>query len=464
MSGVKRPLMTLWSLLLIVALLAGCGRGASSGGDGGSAGGGAGSGFEKVEIQPGERVKVTFWHAMGGAAGEAVQRLVDRFNSSQDRVEVEAAYQGSYDDALQKLKAAGPEGPTIMQVYEIGSRFMIDSGMITPMQNFIDADGFSTEDFEPNILGYYTFDGRLYSMPFNTSTPIVYYNKDAFREVGLDPEKPPRTFEEFQQYARQLTVTRGGETRYGAGIALYGWFFEQFLAVQGAHYVDNDNGRSGRATKAIINSPEGERFVNWLKSMVDEGSAVNLGRKTSETQAAFAAGRIAMTLDSTAALAPILNGVGDKFEVGTAFLPRPQGVDGGVIIGGASLWITNLKSPKEQWAALEFVKWLTQPEVQAEWSMATGYFPIRKAAYEQQALKDWHAQRPQFTTAIEQLRASKLSTVTQGAVIGIFPQARQIVEAAMESVILGQATSAEALTKAAEEITKGIEDYNRTTQ
>lgn len=455
MRARRRPVWMLWALVLIVTLLAGCARG------GGSQSGGE---FQKVEIQPGERVKVTFWHAMGGAAGEAVQRLVDRFNSSQDKVVVEAAYQGTYDDALQKLKAAGPEGPTIMQVYEIGSRFMIDSGMITPMQNFIDADGFSTDDFEPNILGYYTFDGRLYSMPFNTSTPIVYYNKDAFREVGLDPERPPRTFEEFQEYARRLTVTQGGQTRYGAGIALYGWFFEQFLAVQGAHYVDNDNGRSARATKAIINSPEGERFVNWLKEMVDEGSAENLGRRTAETQAAFAAGRIAMTLDSTAALAPILNGVGDKFEVGTAFLPRPEGVDGGVIIGGASVWITNTKPLKEQWAAWEFVKWLTTPEVQAEWSMATGYFPIRKAAYDQPALQEWHAQRPQFTTAIEQLRASKLSTVTQGAVIGTFPQARQIVEAAMESVILGQATAAEALTSAAEEITKGIEDYNRTTQ
>ncbi|BAD41164.1 glycerol-3-phosphate ABC transporter substarate-binding protein [Symbiobacterium thermophilum IAM 14863] len=418
-----------------------------------------------MEIQPGERVKVTFWHAMGGVAGEAVQRLVDQFNSSQDKVEVEAVYQGTYDDALQKLRAAGSDGPTIMQVYEIGSRFMIDSGMITPMQNFVDADGFSIDDFEPNILGYYTFDGRLYSMPFNTSTPIVYYNKDAFREAGLDPERPPRTFEEFKEYARKLTVTQGGETRYGASIALYGWFFEQFLAVQGAHYVDNDNGRSARATKAIINSPEGERFVTWLKEMVDEGVAINLGRRTADTQAAFSSGQVAMTLDSTAALGNILNGVGDKFEIGTAFLPRPEGAaEGGVIIGGASLWITNTKPLKEQWAAWEFVKWLTTPEVQAEWSIATGYFPVRKAAYDQQILKDWHAQRPQFTTAIEQLRASPLSTVTQGAVIGTFPQARQIVEAAMESVVLGQATAAEALNAAAAEITKGIEDYNRTTQ
>ncbi|MFB5082977.1 ABC transporter substrate-binding protein [Symbiobacterium thermophilum] len=418
-----------------------------------------------MEIQPGERVKVTFWHAMGGVAGEAVQRLVDQFNSSQDKVEVEAVYQGTYDDALQKLRAAGSDGPTIMQVYEIGSRFMIDSGMITPMQNFVDADGFSIDDFEPNILGYYTFDGRLYSMPFNTSTPIVYYNKDAFREAGLDPERPPRTFEEFKEYARKLTVTQGGETRYGASIALYGWFFEQFLAVQGAHYVDNDNGRSARATKAIINSPEGERFVTWLKEMVDEGVAINLGRRTADTQAAFSSGQVAMTLDSTAALGNILNGVGDKFEIGTAFLPRPEGAaEGGVIIGGASLWITNTKPLKEQWAAWEFVKWLTTPEVQAEWSIATGYFPVRKAAYDQQILKDWHAQRPQFTTAIEQLRASPLNTVTQGAVIGTFPQARQIVEAAMESVVLGQATPAEALNAAAAEITKGIEDYNRTTQ
>jgi len=449
----KGPAAIALALLLMLTILAGCG------GSGSKA-----KPAKKFELQAGEKVKVTFWHAMGGKNGEAVQSLVDQFNKSQDKVQVEASYQGSYDEALQKLKASGPNGPTLIQVYEIGSRFMIDSGLITPMQGFIDADTFNTKSFEQNILSYYTFDGQLYSMPFNTSTPIMYYNKTAFKEAGLDPEKPPKTFEEFADYAKKLTKKNGNDTRYGASIAWYGWFFEQLLAVQGVHYVDNDNGRKAKATKAIIDSKEGQKITDWLKGMVDAGSAANLGRKTSETQAAFQAGRIAMTFDSTAVVSTMLSGVNGKFEVGTAFLPRPADAKGGVIIGGASLWITNLKPEKEQWAAWEFVKWLGSPEIQGKWHTLTGYFPIRAEAYDQEIVKEYHKTRPQYKTAIEQLRASKINPATQGAVIGVFPQARQVVEAAMENVVLGKATSADALKAAAAEITTSIENYNKTTK
>ncbi|HYF95049.1 MAG TPA: ABC transporter substrate-binding protein [Symbiobacteriaceae bacterium] len=447
----RGPAAFVLALALILSLLAGCG-------------GTKATPAKKFELQAGEKVKVTFWHAMGGKLGESVQALVDQYNKSQDKVQVEAVYQGTYDESLQKMKASGPNGPTMIQVYEIGSRFMIDSELITPMQNFIDADNFNTKNFEQNILAYYTFDGKLNSMPFNTSTPIMYYNKTAFKEAGLDPEEPPKTFEEFHEYAKKLTKTTGSDTRYGAGIAWYGWFFEQLLAVQAAHYVDNDNGRKAKATKAIIDSKEGQTILNWLKSMIDDKSAVNLGRKTSETQAAFQAGRIAMTFDSTAVVSTMLAGAGNKFEVGTAFLPRPANAQGGVIIGGASLWITNLKPEKEQWAAWEFVKWLASPETQAKWHTLTGYFPIRQDAHEQQIVKDYHAKLPQFKTAIDQLRASKINPATQGAVIGVFPQARQVVEGAMENVILGKATSADALKSAAADITKAIENYNKTTK
>lgn len=447
----KGPAAIALALLLTLTILAGCG-------------GSKATPAKKFELAAGEKVKVTFWHAMGGKLGESTAALVDEFNKSQDKVQVDASYQGTYDEALQKLKASGPNGPTMIQVYEIGSRFMIDSELIAPMQGFIDADKFNTKNFEQNILSYYTFDGKLYSMPFNTSTPIMYYNKTAFKEAGLDPEKPPKTFEEFHDYAKKLTKKTGNDTRYGASIAWYGWFFEQLLAVQGVHYVDNDNGRKEKATKAIIDSKEGQTILNWLKSMVDDGSAANLGRKTSETQSAFQAGRIAMTFDSTSVLSTMLSGVNGKFEVGTAFLPRPADAKGGVIIGGASLWITNLKSEKEQWAAWEFVKWLGSPEIQGKWHTMTGYFPIRQEAYDQQIVKDYHKTRPQFKTAIDQLRTSKVNPATQGAVIGVFPQARQVVEAAMENVVLGKATSADALKSAAGEITKSIETYNKTTK
>lgn len=447
----KGPLTMMVSLMLLLSILAGCGStGASS--------------AKKVELKAGEKVKVVWWHAMGGKLGEVTAALVEEFNKSQDKVQVEAIYQGTYDESLQKFKAAGPDGPTMIQVYEIGSRFMIDSGMITPVQNFINADQFDAKNLEPNIASYYTFDGKLHSVPFNTSTPIVYYNKDAFKAAGLDPNKPPKTFAEFHEYAKKLTKKSGNETtQYGASIALYGWFFEQLLAVQNAHFVDNENGRKAKATKAVIESKEGQEILTWIKAMVDDGSAVNLGRKTSETQAAFAAGKVAMTMDSTAALSGILGKVGTKFEVGTAFMPRPNN-NAGVIIGGASNWITNLKSEKEQWAAWEFIKWLSSPEVQAKWHIATGYFPVVKNAYDLQSVKEHQAKYPQFKTAIDQLRASKTVPATQGAVIGVFPQARQVVEGAMENVVLGKAGAADALKSAAAEITRGIENYNKTTK
>lgn len=144
--------------------------------------------------------KVVFWHAMGGANTKVVDQLVANFNASQDKVQVEAVYQGTYDDLLSKLKASmgTNEGPSVVQMYEIGSRFMIDSKLITPMQEFIDADQWDVSQLEPNISGYYTFEDKLYSMPFNSSNPILYYNKDLFKDAGLDPESPPKTFEELK--------------------------------------------------------------------------------------------------------------------------------------------------------------------------------------------------------------------------------------------------------------------------
>ncbi len=406
-------------------------------------------------------IKVMFWHSMGGEPGKAIDKMVADFNEQRDDILVEAVYQGSYDESLNKLRASlgTNDGPTIVQVYEIGSRFMIDSQMIQPIQKFIDADGYDLTQLEENILAYYTFDGELYSMPFNSSNPILYYNKDMFKEAGLDPEKPPQTYEEVETYARMLTK----DGQYGVSFALYGWFMEQFHANAGADYVDHGNGRHALAETSLVNGEVGVRTMEWWKRMVDEGIALNLGRKTSDTKAAFAAGQVAMTLDSTAGLRGYVDAVGGKFEVGTGFLPKLEGAeDGGVIIGGASLWMLNNRSEAEQQAAWEFMKFLAEPEQQAYWHVNTGYFPITKAAYDLDLVKENAKQFPQFQTAVDQLHASKQSTATQGAVMGVFPEARQIVETAMEEIVNGARSAEEAMQHAADEITQRIRDYNST--
>ncbi|MBD0381773.1 ABC transporter substrate-binding protein [Paenibacillus sedimenti] len=413
---------------------------------------------EKKSAEP---VKVIWWHSMSGELGKAVDKLVADFNASHKDVQVEAVFQGTYDESLNKMKASmdTKSGPSLIQVYEIGSRFMIDSKAITPMQTFIDADKFDLSQLEENILNYYKFDNKLYSMPFNTSNPILYYNKDMFKAAGLDPEKPPTTYEEVAKAAQALSK----DGKSGASFAIYGWFMEQFFANQGAEYLNNGNGRTSSATESMVNSDAGVKTLTWWKQMVDTKTASNLGRKTDDTKKAFAAGQVAMTLDSTASLRGIVSSAEGKFQVGTAFLPKPADAkDGGVVVGGASLYILNNKSDAEQKGAWEFIKFLTNPQTQAFWHVNTGYFPITKKAYDEQLVKDNLAKYPQFKTAVDQLHATKANKATQGAVMGVFPEARQIVEGAIEEALTGKKAPKDALDGAAKSITEKIAAYNKT--
>lgn len=410
-----------------------------------------------------EPTKVLWWHSMGGELGAAVTELVNQFNSSQSDIIVEEVYQGSYDESLNKMKASmdSKSGPTLIQVYEIGSRFMIDSGATTPIQTFIDAEQYDLSLLEENITNYYSFDGLLHSMPFNTSNPILYYNKDMFAAAGLDPEKAPATFEEVAEYAKALT--KDGQA--GASFAIYGWFMEQFFANQGSDYLNNGNGRSSAATESNLNNDVGVQTLTWWKELVDQGHALNLGRATADTKKAFLAGQVAMTLDSTASLRGIVDAAEGQFEVGTGFLPKAaDAAEGGVVVGGASLWIMNNKPQEEQQAAWEFIKFLAKPETQAYWHVNTGYFPITKAAYDETLVTDNLAKYPQFQTAVDQLHASKPSTASTGAVMGVFPEARQIVENAIEEALNGVKSPEDALNSGAQQITDKITTYNKTVQ
>ncbi|NEW04579.1 ABC transporter substrate-binding protein [Paenibacillus sp. SYP-B3998] len=406
-------------------------------------------------------VKVVWWHSMSGELGKAVDKLVADFNASHKDVQVEAVFQGTYDESINKMKASmdTKSGPSLIQVYEIGSRFMIDSKAITPVQSFVDADKFDLSQLEDNILNYYKFDNKLYSMPFNTSNPILYYNKDLFKAAGLDPEKPPTTYEDVAKAAQ--TLSKDGKS--GASFAIYGWFMEQFFANQGVEYLNNGNGRTAGATESQVNNEAGVKTLTWWKQMVDNKSAANLGRKTDDTKKAFLAGQVAMTLDSTASLRGIVAGADGKFQVGTASLPKPADAkDGGVVVGGASLYILNNKSEAEQKGAWEFIKFLTTPQTQAWWHVNTGYFPITKKAYDEQLVKDNLTKYPQFQTAIDQLHNTKANKATQGAVMGVFPEARQIVEGAIEEALTGKKAPKDALDGAAKSITEKIATYNKT--
>ncbi|HEU5286930.1 MAG TPA: ABC transporter substrate-binding protein, partial [Candidatus Limnocylindria bacterium] len=343
--------------------------------------------------------------------------------------------------------------------------YMRDSGQIVPMQAFIDRDKFETKDFEPAVINYYKYQDKLQSMPFNSSSSMLYYNKDAFKEVGLDPNKPPVTFTEIADAAKKLTKkdASGNVTRYGFGPSIYGWLYEQLMATSGALYADNGNGRDNRATKVLWNSDASKTILNWWKAGVTGGYFYNPGIDNDGAANSFNAQKTAMYIESTARLRGHINTVAGKFQIGTGLYPRPDNKpkDGGNIIGGASLYIMKSRPAEEQQAAWEFVKYAMTPPVQAQWQSDTGYYPIVKPAYDQAPSKEWATKYPQFLTAINQIRDSPQNRFTNGAILGVMPQARQRTQKMIEAVLLGQATVDAAVDAAVSDINAQIDKYNK---
>lgn len=414
------------------------------------------------------KVKIQFWHAMGGWRIELLQEMANEFMKLHPDIEVEVQYTGSYRDTLNKLIAAVKAGnpPHVVQIYDIGTQVMIDGGIAVPMQDLIDNDPtFDIGKFLPQVLNYYRVNGKLYSMPFNSSNPILYYNKTLFKKAGLDPNHPPRTFEELLEYAKKLTIKDENGNIVQAGITwpLHSWFFEQFMAVQNAPLVDNNNGRTGRPTKAVFNNEAGRRFFRLWYELSKNGWMINTKKEDwTGARQLFGSQKVAMLISSTSDVALMVKLAKENgFELGTAFLPRPkEAKSGGVAIGGGSLWIIGGHPKEEIEAAWEFVKFMASPEMQIKWHKGTGYFPIRKDAIEILMNQGYYAENPNHLTALLQLLMSVQTYNTQGAIIGAFPEVRDIIETAVEKMLNGEMTPEDALAWAEKEATKAIKEYN----
>ena len=461
----KRVITAVLAATMALSSLAGCGNGktleeqTASTGANSTQEGTDGEGFSMADAKDVEGTEISFWHSMGGVNGQAIDALVEKFNTENEfGITVNAQYQGEYDDSLNKLKSAqiGNMGADLVQVYEIGSRFMIESGWIIPMQEMIDADGYDMSSIEPNLAAYYTIDDKLYSMPFNSSTPIMYYNKDMFEKAGIT--EVPDSLEAIEEVGEQL-LNKGGAGEV-ISLGIYGWFFEQFMGKQGLDYANNENGRKEAATAVAFDENGGAaNILTAWKSLYDKGYAPNVGKGGDAGLADFSAGKSAITLGSTASLKQILQDVNGKFEVGTAYFPKVKSSDeGGVSIGGASLWALNNNDPKKARATWEFIKFLVSSESQAYWNAQTGYFPVTTDAHEEQVFKDNIAKYPQFQTAIDQLHDSSPEYV--GALLSVFPEARATVESQIESLLNGDQNVDETVSNMADAINKSIEEYN----
>ena len=448
--------MALPVLVLLAALaMASCGDGGGKDGNDGKS-------------TPGGTVNITIWHSMPSLAQGVIQRMADEFNASQTQYKVELIYQGGYTESLNKLISSLGSGdiPAIIQLSDVSTQIMIDSEEITPVQDFIDDEEYDTSDYEPKALAYYTVDDTLYAMPFNLSGPLLYYDRAAFAEAGLDPDRPPQTLDEVREYSEALVARPNApENATGLSLEVSPWFFEEMLAKAGAPYVNNGNGRDGRASEALFAGPEGKEIIEWWAGMVEDGLAYN-ANDAIDAMLKLASGDASMAIASTAALRGAIAALAitgrDPAQYDAAPMPGPEGEGGGIALGGAAFWILSRVSDEERQGAWEFLKFASSPEQQARWHADTGYFPSRISSLDDPVAVQTREQYPQFEIALTQLHDSPDTPATSGALLGPFNAVRDVITRTFESVLAGSGAAAPALESAQEEATGIMEDYNRT--
>lgn len=407
-------------------------------------------------------IKLTFWHSMTGEKGKLLASLTEEFNQSkenQGRFIVVPQFVGTYEEGLNKLRTSllAKQGPHVAQITDIGTQVMIDTRAVVPLQDFIDRDPeFPIDKFLLPIKRYYEVQGRLYSLPFATSNPILYYNSDAFERAGLT--RAPKTFDELKMWARKLTDPKKKTT--GVTWPLSSWFFEEFVARQGQLLVNQENGRLGRATEALYLTPEAIRFVTLWNDMVKEGTFANVGRGWDPPEANFLAERSAMMFHSTSDVFEVVRKA--RFKVGTAPIPlADEKKVGGTVVGGNSLWILKDKPQDEINGSYLFVKYMASQNVQKRWHMGTGYFPIRDDLIVELEKEGFYEKFPAAKTAIDQLKGSALSTATQGALMGVFAESRDQIESSIERVLAGRMSVEDALKRAKFQTDDSLRRYNR---
>jgi len=450
---------TLSAAIVILSLaLAACGGGGEEAAPAGETPGG----------QPTETVTIDLWHAETAGNLDTLERLVSRYNSSQDEVEVQPFYQGQ--ELMVKLVASLPSGqvPAIVLGPEIDAQMLLDSGAVAPIQDFVDREDYDLSDLDQKAVKTLTVQDKLWAMPFCSGVPLLFYNKVVFQEVGLDPEKPPRDLEELRQYSQKILKRddAGNVVRSGLALDILDWV-ERIFGEHGDLLVDNDNGRDGRATKVLFDNDTGRWLFQWWHDAVDEGLAFNVGRNPTYADAllAIVSGRAAMAFSLSSALRSVMDALGTGvpgIEVGVGALPGVPGGTGEPLRFGGFLWIFELRPEREQEAAWKFIKWLMEPEQQAEWFAGTGYLPVSRSAVDQPVAKDVVAQYPLFQVALDQyLNSTTTTPAALGAVVGPFHQVREALDQGVEAMLSGSADPDQALENAAADANDAIEEYNQ---
>ncbi len=410
------------------------------------------------------QTEIQWWHSMGGALGEWVNDLAKDFNASQKDYKIVPTFKGSYDESMTAAIAAFRAGnaPHVLQVFEVGTATMMASkNAIVPVGKVMQDAGlkFDANAYVPAVAGYYTApNGQMLSFPFNSSTPVFHYNKDAFKAAGLDPEKPPRTWPEVALAAAKLK-TSGHKCPFTT--SWISWTqLETFSAWHNTEFATKGNGMRGTDARLTFNSPLHVRHFENLANMAKTNLFVYKGRGNA-ADGTFVSGECAMITGSSALYGNVKRNA--KFAAGIGTLPYYPDVPGSpqnTVIGGASLWVMAGKKAEEYKGVAQFFAFLSRAEEAAKSHQRTGYLPVTKAAYELTEKSGFYKQNPGTDVSVEQM-IRKTTDKSRGIRLGNFVQIRTIVDEETEQIWSGRKGVKEALDSAVKRGNEQLERFEK---
>ncbi len=387
--------------------------------------------------------EIQFWHAMSGPLGDQVEAIAKAFNASQKAFVVSTAYKGNYDETMAAAFIAQRAGsaPQLVQIYELGTANMMAAvkgahAAIRPVWQVMAEAGerLQARAFVPAVASYFAdAQGRLEALPFNTSTPVLFYNKDAFRRARLDPDKPPRTWYEMVPALGALKDVGGLPCGYVT--SWQSWvLLENTSAWHNQEFATKGNGMGGLDANLAFNTHLMMRHIATLASWVKAEYFTYTGRRD-QAEEYFVRGDCGMLTASSAMYAELRERA--KFDFGVAQLPYYDDIRGApqnTLIGGGGLWVMAGHKKAEYRGVAKFLAWLSQPAVQAEWHQKTGYVPTTIAAYELTRKQGFYEKNPGHEIAIRQLLLKNPTSDTKGIRLGLFPQIRAIIDEELEQV------------------------------
>jgi len=413
------------------------------------------------------QVEVQWWHSMGGALGEALNEVANKFNAEQKEYKIVTSYKGSYPESMTAAIAAFRAGqaPHILQVFEVGTATMMAAkGAVKPVYQLMKEAGepFDPKAYLPTVTGYYSdTKGNMLSMPFNSSTALFYIDRNKFKAAGLPPV-PPKTWKELVATAEKLKAA-GQDCVYTTGWP--SWVHvENFSAWHNVPIGTKQNGMGGLDTTFTINSPAHVKHVTMLADMAKRGLFTYAGR-TNQADAKFQGGECAMATISAGALAGTIKAGKTDWQI--SFLPYHDDIKGAPqnsVIGGASLWVMGGRKAEEYKGVAKFLSFLSRPEVQMDWHVKTGYVPITKASYDLTRKSGFYDKNPGRDAAVMQLTNKEPTANSKGLRFGNFVQGRTVIEEELEAAFQGKKTAKAALddaVKRGNEILRQFETANK---